>query len=1297
MGKTIKVFLGGILLASAFMLASCGNVEVSPSVVISDFSDVTFNDSSFTYDGEEHSIFISGTLPEGVNVEYAGNEKIDAGSYKVVASFTDTTGKYGTFSDLSATLTIDKADYDMSKVTFNSAAFTYDGSEKKIEIEGELPEGVNVSYKDNTLTDVGSKTATASFSHSNPNYNKIPDMQASLTISKSSLKGLSFRGQEFTYDGSAHSLSVEGELPSDVHVTYYNNGQVSAGSYSVVAHFSSDGNNYVLPDDMTANLVILKAKLPVPGVDGYNPNTGEINLSCSGEAGGYILNINGTVYTIKGSSYTVSSELHSSGFKAFFIACPAEGDNNHVNSDPCDTKTFYGEVVNVKYKDGILSWDKVQWATSYRLIILSHQIFLESSDNYFAVDIGSKDKLTGYLYALGNANDCFDGLPSDTFYFQKIDSPSLTYSSGTISWSPIEHATGYIVIVNGEKGSMTSATSYTLPIDSAKSYKIVIEACASDGYIESYSTTETVPACSNADLSYADNLLSWNAASEATNYILVIDSTPVYLDSSVLSYHTSFKSGESHKVGLIVVSASSSSVYCALCNPISLNILDLVTGLAIKDGLITWNEVDHADYYDIKVGNDVYGSTVNSFDAGASDLTGQLTVSVRGRSNSYTSTDYSSSLTCTILDKVSNVVSSGEGLTWNKVAGAKSYIIKIDNNEFPVSTNYYAFDESNEYLVSIRAIGGDDYLSSGYNTEGSFIKILSPSYVHVSAGQLVWNKVDNAVSYLVNIDGTDFISLTNSFAIPSSVTSTYLSIKVKAIAASGSSYMDSAYSAAKYFYKNSNAAITREDKVLTWTNVPGVTDYLVILGGEGGSTTDAGNVTTYTIPDADILSLTNGSDHLLTLVSVGDDTLLSSYTDLGINVLNMKNVQVSSSNVITWDQVIGASYYEVNVDGTINKVSQNTAPSYNLGGTDLSKLVSIKACGSYALSTGAWTHFSVKVYKDGTYSSTYDVAPGGNVKMLSDSSTSYMAVFYTDASYSTVIDSSAAILKDQSLYIAYSYFSYQNGADYMYYGLYPQTKVSDSALIASLDGLSSTNSQGYYEYQGFMYAKVKASVYQSGYVFRDGTAVTADKNYYFKVEPIKWKVLKTSSNTFTLLSAYVLTSHLFNTTSGESTVNGVTYKANNYYNSTIRSWLNSDFLSQAFRLDSTFIDTTSVDNSLSSTGQSNNSYVCDNTQDKVFLLSRSETTSSDFGFSDDNSRLCEATDYTIANQIELSCSSSHYYTCNWWTRSPWQRPTNATDQQYVSAPDKNGSLTVYLYQVNTDDIGVRPAITVTLG
>ena len=111
----------------------------------------------------------------------------DAGTYTVTVKYTmPTDGEYADYEpsfEVKYTFTVNKADFDMSGITFADKSFEYDGEAHSIEIEGELPEWITVSYDGNGKTEAGEYTVTAKFSHSNGNYNAIEEMTAKLTIS----------------------------------------------------------------------------------------------------------------------------------------------------------------------------------------------------------------------------------------------------------------------------------------------------------------------------------------------------------------------------------------------------------------------------------------------------------------------------------------------------------------------------------------------------------------------------------------------------------------------------------------------------------------------------------------------------------------------------------------------------------------------------------------------------------------------------------------------------------------------------------------------------------------------------------------------------------------------------------------------------------------------------------------------------------------------------------------------------------------------------------------------------------
>ena len=226
--------------------------------------EVTFEGDTVTYDGKAHSIYASvATLPTAITVTYEGNEQVNANEegYTVTAKFSwnESDQNYEFYhtnyelpAALTATLTIEKADYDLTDVLFEDVTVTYDGKEHKVEVTG-LPEGLSVSYDgSNTLTNVGSVTVTATLSNSNSNYNDIQltDNKATLTIEKQPITlttqektiSLSQTGNiEWIYEGIVAGITVTPKYylgEEEVQVADF----VAGKDYTVI--FAVESQNY---------------------------------------------------------------------------------------------------------------------------------------------------------------------------------------------------------------------------------------------------------------------------------------------------------------------------------------------------------------------------------------------------------------------------------------------------------------------------------------------------------------------------------------------------------------------------------------------------------------------------------------------------------------------------------------------------------------------------------------------------------------------------------------------------------------------------------------------------------------------------------------------------------------------------------------------------------------------------------------------------------------------------------------------------------------------------------------------
>ncbi|MCF7930794.1 MAG: DUF5050 domain-containing protein [Acholeplasmataceae bacterium] len=146
---------------------------------------VDFVDRSYTYDGQEKEIRVTGSIPTGATVAYSNNLHTDAGVYQAVATITGT--NYNTLT-LNATLTINKA--TLTGITFSDETIEYDAQVHEILVTGVIPEGVTVEYEYNSGTEVGTYEAVATI-NGGTNYNNLT-LSATLTIKSTEIELFSY-------------------------------------------------------------------------------------------------------------------------------------------------------------------------------------------------------------------------------------------------------------------------------------------------------------------------------------------------------------------------------------------------------------------------------------------------------------------------------------------------------------------------------------------------------------------------------------------------------------------------------------------------------------------------------------------------------------------------------------------------------------------------------------------------------------------------------------------------------------------------------------------------------------------------------------------------------------------------------------------------------------------------------------------------------------------------------------------------------------------------------------------------
>ena len=255
--------------------------------------------------------------------------------------------------------------------------------------------------------------------------------------------------------------------------------------------------------------------------------------------------------------------------------------------------------------------------------------------------------------------------------------------------------------------------------------------------------------------------------------------------------------------------------------------------------------------------------------------------------------------------------------------------------------------------------------------------------------------------------------------------------------------------------------------------------------------------------------------------------------------------------------------------------------------------------------------------------------------------------------------------------------AYTREGEYIYFGEYPQTLQTNSKMTYS----DTPNEKGYYKgLDGYDYAKVVAAPNGEYYTFSSGHYVEAEKEYYFRVEPIRWRIVTTDHSTALLLCDSIIANMAFD----EYT--------NDYEESDVRAWLCDTFYETAFsELQKSVIQLTLVDNSAATTASSANPYVCNNTEDYIFLLSYADVTNEAYGL-DTVARQLRPSDFALASGAFMNLSANCYGCGTWWLRSPYNNSKYAARCVYRDGRVYGGSYG----DIASAFFGVVPALVINL-
>ena len=291
---------------------------------------------------------------------------------------------------------------------------------------------------------------------------------------------------------------------------------------------------------------------------------------------------------------------------------------------------------------------------------------------------------------------------------------------------------------------------------------------------------------------------------------------------------------------------------------------------------------------------------------------------------------------------------------------------------------------------------------------------------------------------------------------------------------------------------------------------------------------------------------------------------------------------------------------------------------------------------------------------------------------------------------------------------------YKTG-DIIEFGSYPQSKVTDNSLITKLDAelknwisynyWSDDKPSDYMEYADFPFEKKQyravrfnkyrpyytSNVASASYSSQDNNGYYIDTVYYFKFEPLKWRVLDIDEGL--VMSEYLIDCQAYNNFIdfygeyyGDESHK---YYASNYAQSSLHEWLTNTFFNTAFNINQK--------NNIVQSEQSNNAYSTKfneydspKTNDYIFLLSKDDATNEKYKFNssfnaNDDSRIGKGTDYAKCQGLGVHPIGGDSL---WWLRTPGIGSDYACHVSY----DGYAYSDQYTYAL----AGVRPAMRLKL-
>lgn len=711
-----------------------------------------------------------------------------------------------------------------------------------------------------------------------------------ITLEKLAAPALSVSGRTVTWtaDGKAakYQARINDGAYADAASPFTLDASVTAGDYVVKVRAIGDGITVFDSEEATADTITI-VQLAAPTGLVYTGNT----LSWTGTADKYEVKVvkdNGTPETFETAAASKEFNYTEAGTYVFTVRAIGDGilTLDSEESQPLD-KTIAAKVKlgtpapTFSEATKTLSWAGVRNADGYEIEIRKDGSVLRTEKTADVSYTFTETEVGVYTFRVKATTTNLDAYVNGEFSAAvsytvagQLAAPSIAVDDTVLNkivWEAVPHADKYEIYVNSNPAIVTTDTFYAVPAVTGGTFTVKVKAVSNGAvYAKSeYSGTVTVTIAQlSLSVTVTGRTIAWTLPAGAVKVQYKINDgeftdaadASISVDAVAGSYTVILKAVGDGMIYLDSEEISKTIVVEKLAAPVLT--VDPANGLKV-----TWGAIANAKFQistDNKTWADADALSYTVTAAGAGSYT--VYVKAIGLADNYLDSDPASKTIEVVKLAAPENVAYAEAtgtLTWDAVANARGYEITYTvsgGNSVTVSAsgNSYALGLSaaGTYSITVTATGDEKtVLSSDASTAIEVTvtavktKLTTPE-VTLTEGVLNWNKVENAVTYAIELSGAD----TKSFTVAGSAEAAYTfdltaqtltagkyAVKVRALPADG----DESYAASDYWtgsytktVRLGATTITVAGQTVNWTAVPNAVSYTLYkeAAGSGGST-----------------------------------------------------------------------------------------------------------------------------------------------------------------------------------------------------------------------------------------------------------------------------------------------------------------------------------------------------------------------------------------------------------------------------------------------------------------------------